>query len=345
MSPEEVTGITVDRVTAWLVDHAPHAEPPFDFDLIAGGHSNLTYRVTDRAGNAWALRRPPLHQVLATAHDMEREHRILAALQGTDVPVPAVVGLCTDESVNERPFYVMDFVEGVVARDIDVARQTLSEGARLIASRSLANVLANIHSVDLEAVGLDELARKDGYIERQLKRWLRQVEQADNSGRPEIRELHALLSERVPEQGPAAIVHGDYRLDNTIVSPGGEVLAVLDWELCTLGDPLADVAQLIVYWAEPEDELTPLENSPTRAEGFATRDQMLQWYGEASGRDLGDMTFYLCFTCWRLACILEGVYSRYLSGAMGEVPDNVHDFDVRIGGLLERAQDYAGGLG
>ncbi len=345
MTSEVVTGIDADTVTGWLADRLPGLEPPLRFELIAGGHSNLTYRVTDAGGGAWVLRRPPLHQVLATAHDMEREHRILAALGPTDVPVPSVIGLCTDESVNGRPFYVMDFVEGIVARTGDIAAASLDEGARWRVSRSLAEVLARIHRVDLAAVGLDDLGRKEGYVERQLKRWMRQVEQAENPGRVEITELHAYLSSQIPEQGPATIVHGDYRLDNTIVSPEGEVLAVLDWELCTLGDPLADVAQLIVYWAEPGDALTPLESSPTAVGGFADRDQMLAWYGEASGRDLGDMTFYLSFTCWRLACILEGVYSRYLGGAMGEVPDSVHDFDLRIRGLLERSEGYAGAIG
>ncbi len=345
MASDVVTGIDADAVTGWLADRLPALQPPLSFELIAGGHSNLTYRVTDAGGGTWVLRRPPLHQVLATAHDMAREHRILAALGPTDVPVPAVVGLCTDESVNERPFYVMEFVDGIVARTAEMAEASLDEPARWQASRSLAEVLARIHRVDLSEVGLDDLARKDGYIERQLKRWLCQVQQAENTGRPEIVELHRFLNARVPVQGQATIVHGDYRLDNTIVSPAGDVRAVLDWELCTLGDPLADVAQLLVYWAEPGDEVTSLESAPTSIGGFAGRDQLLAWYGDASGRDLGDMTYYLSFTCWRLACILEGVYSRYLGGAMGEVPESVHDFDLRIRSLLDRAQDYAGAVG
>lgn len=344
MSASATTGIAITPVTTWLAERVPGAQPPLDFDLITGGHSNLTYRVTDAADGAWVLRRPPLHQVLATAHDMEREHRIIAALGPTDVPVPSVVGLCTDEAVNGPPFYVMDFVDGVVARTAEIAESALSVPARRAASRSLVETLARIHRVDLVAVGLDDLGRKEGYVERQLKRWLRQVEQSEANDRPDIVDFHGFLAARVPDQGPATIVHGDFRLDNCIVHPDGEVAAVLDWELCTLGDPLADVAQLIVYWAEPSDELTPLENAPTAAPGFATRDEMLAWYGEASGRDLGDMTYYLAFTCWRLACILEGVYSRYLGGAMGEVPDNVHDFDVRIRGLMGRAHEYAGAI-
>ncbi len=344
MSDGDVTGIAREEVTAWMLERVAGAKPPFSFDLIAGGHSNLTYRVTDTAGGAWVLRRPPLHQVLATAHDMVREHRIIAALGPTDVPVPPVVGLCVDPDVNERPFYVMDFVDGLVVRDADIAEASLSLDARLQASRSLIDTLVQIHRVDLAAVGLDDLGRKEGYVARQLKRWLRQVQETEGSERPDIVEFHGFLETRVPEQGPATIVHGDFRLDNCIVRPTGEVASVLDWELCTLGDPLADLAQLIVYWAEPNDEVTPLENAPTTAPGFATRAQLIGWYGEVSGRDLSDMTYYLAFTCWRLACILDGVYSRYLGGAMGEVPENVHDFDVRIRGLMDRARGYAAEL-
>ena len=341
MSDQAVTGINGASVTSWLLERVPSAAPPLVFDLIAGGHSNLTYRVTDQAEGAWVLRRPPLHQVLATAHDMGREHRIIAALAPTAVPVPGIIGMCTDESVNDRPFYVMDYVEGLVVRSAAIAEESLSGDARQAASRSLVDTLALIHEVDLEAVGLDDLGRKEAYVERQLKRWLRQVEQSEANDRPDIVDFHGFLASRVPQQGPATIVHGDFRLDNCIVTPAGKVAAVLDWELCTLGDPLADVAQLIVYWAEPTDAVTPLENAPTSAPGFATRQEMLDWYGEVSGRDLSEMTYYLAFTCWRLACILEGVYSRYLGGAMGEVPDNVHDFDVRIRGLMTRAHEYA----
>ncbi|MFN3217426.1 MAG: phosphotransferase family protein [Acidimicrobiales bacterium] len=343
MSNAPIAGIEPEPVTEWLAARVP-VEVPLRFELIAGGHSNLTYRVHDAGSGRWVLRRPPLHQVLATAHDMGREHRIISALADTAVPVPATVGFCDDASVTGAPFYVMDEVEGIVARSTAIAAE-LEPAARTQVSRRLAEVLAEIHRVDLVAVGLDSLGRPDAYVERQLRRWMRQFDDSRTTERPEVAALHAALEQRIPEQGPATLVHGDYRLDNCIVSADGEVLAVLDWELCTLGDPLVDLAQLLTYWAEPGDELTALDDSPTTVDGFADRAALAGFYADASGRDIGVLDYHLAFASWRLACILEGVYSRYLSGAMGDVPADVHDFDVRIRGLLTRAGAHLEALG
>jgi aminoglycoside phosphotransferase (APT) family kinase protein len=257
---------------------------------------------------------------------------------------PATIGLCEDDAVIGAPFYMMEEVEGIVVRSTAIAAM-LDPQARRRVSQRLAEVLAEVHRVDLAAVGLDSLARPDAYVERQLRRWMRQFDDSRTTERPEVAELHAILEQRIPEQGPASLVHGDYRLDNCIVSADGEVLAVLDWELCTLGDPLVDLAQLLTYWAEPGDELTALDDSPTTVAGFADRAALAASYTEASGRDIGSLDYHLAFASWRLACILEGVYSRYLSGAMGDVPADVHDFDVRIRGLLARAAAHLEALG
>jgi len=309
-------GIDADRVTAWFESHAPEVEPPLHFSLIAGGRSNLTYRVTDAGGRSWVLRRPPLGQVLATAHDMGREHRIISALAPTDVPVAAVVGLCTDEAVNGAPFYVMGFVDGLVARDRQSAEQ-LGVDQRRRAANQLAAVLASIHAVDPDAVGLGELGRREGYIERQLRRWYGQWQSSKTRDLPVVDEVHDALAGRVPEQGAATIVHGDYRLDNCLLEPDGTIAAVLDWELCTLGDPLADVGLLLVYWTEPGDAHPALLDAPTLAEGFPTRAEVMDRYAAASGRDVGAIDYYVAFGYWKLACILEGVYARYRGGAMG----------------------------
>ena len=229
-------GVDVTRVTEWLQDHAADVVPPLRFDLIAGGRSNLTYRVTDAAGHAWVLRPSTARRVLATAHDMSREHRIISALAPTDVPVAPVVGLCTDEAVSGAPFYVMGLVDGLVARDAASAR-ALDVPARTRAGEQIADVLARIHAVDPDAVGLGDLGRKEGYIERQLRRWHGQWQKSQTRELPVVDEVHAALSARIPEQGPATIVHGDYRLDNCLLQPDGTIAAVLDWELCTLGDP------------------------------------------------------------------------------------------------------------
>lgn len=310
-------GIDAANVTAWFEEHAAAVEPPLSFTLMAGGRSNLTFRVEDAKGNAWVLRRPPLGHVLATAHDMSREHRIVAALGPTDVPVPGLVGLCEDPDVNGAPFYVMELVEGEVLRSRSEA-EPLSTEVRAHAGQQIADVLARIHAVDVDAVGLDDLGRKEAYLERQLKRWHRQWEQSKTRELPVVDSVHAELSARAPEQIGATIVHGDYRLDNCIVGPDGSIAAVLDWELCTLGDPLADVGLLLVYWTRPDDEFAALGDAATTLDGFPSRTELVAAYAEASGRDVTDIDYYVAFGYWKLACILEGVYARYRAGVMGE---------------------------
>ena len=338
-----VEGIDADDVTAWFANHVPEARPPLRFELIAGGRSNLTYSVIDDVGGRWVLRRPPMGHVLATAHDMGREHRIIAALQDTNVPVPPAVGLSADDSVNGAPFYVMGFVDGPIVRNAAVATQ-LSLAARAQASRSLVDVLARIHAVDLDAVGLDDLGRHEGYIERQLKRWQGQWEKSKTRELPVIDAVHDRLAESVPEQGPAAIVHGDYRLDNCIASEDGDIRAVLDWELCTLGDPLADLGLLLVYWSEESDSFMPLFAPATIAPGFPKRDDVRERYAEKSGRDLGQIDFFMALGFWKLAIILEGVYARYASGQYGKTDEGFQEFAKIVERLADAADEAANRL-
>jgi aminoglycoside phosphotransferase (APT) family kinase protein len=313
----DIDGIHAGPVSAWFEANVPGAVAPFTFEAIAGGHSNLTVRVTGADGRRFVLRRPPLGHVLASAHDMGREHKIIAGLQRSDVPVPPVHGLCDDPTVNGAPFYVMDFVDGHVLRDADAARQALSPEARDNASRSLVDTMARIHAVDLDAAGLSDLGRHDGYIARQLKRWYGQWQQQQTRPLPAVDRVHDALAARIPEQGPATVVHGDYRLDNCMVDGDGEVVAVLDWEICTLGDPLADLGLLQVYWTGPGDEPSAWTGQATTVEGFWNRQQTVERYAEVSGRDVSQLDFYVAFAFWKLACILEGVYARYLGGALG----------------------------
>jgi aminoglycoside phosphotransferase (APT) family kinase protein len=313
-----IPGIHVESVTDWLVANVADAKAPFTFDAIAGGHSNLTYRVTGADGVRFVLRRPPLGHVLASAHDMGREHRILAGLQNSAVPVPPVEGYCDDLSINEAPFYVMRFVDGHVLRDRATSEATLSVDARGAASRSIVDTMAAIHAVDLEQAGLADLGRHDGYIERQLKRWYGQWNQGKTRELDTVDRVHDALLSRIPEQGAATIVHGDYRLDNCMVNSEGSVVAVLDWEICTLGDPLADVGLLQVYWTGPGDADSAWTGTATTAPGFLDRRALAERYAEVSGRSIEHLDFYIAFAYWKLACILEGVYSRYLGGALGE---------------------------
>ena len=339
---EAPRGIDAPNVTAWFEKHVSDVEPPLDFELVAGGRSNLTFVVTDQGGHRYVLRRPPTGHLLPTAHDMAREHRIISAMGPAGVPVPPALGLCEDDAVNGAPFYVMGFVDGVIARSEEDVTANFDEAARHRAGLALIDTLADIHMADPDRIGLGELGRKEGYIARQLKRWYSNY-QAANQARggeslPAMDELHTRLSEAMPEQGPAAVVHGDYRLDNCVVSPdGGRVEAVLDWELCTLGDPLADVGQLLVYWPEP-GERSALGHAPTSLPGFAKRDELIDRYSERTGRELPQLGFYIAFAYWKLACILEGVYARYVGGAMGDDGFDFSFYPDTIGFLADRSR-------
>ncbi len=336
----DVEGIDRDRVTEWMSATVDGAKAPFTFELIAGGRSNLTYRVTDDAGQTFALRRPPVSHVLPTAHDMRREHTVISALGRTGVPVPRALGLCTDESVNGAPFYVMSFVEGHIVRDERAAAE-LSEASRSHAGDSLIDSLAGLHAVDVDAVGLGDFSRRDSYIERQLKRWHGQFTQSTVDGRPGpgiIDRVHDLLAARIPEQQGVSIVHGDYRLDNTVLDDGGTVRAILDWEICTLGDPLADLGLLLVYWAEPGDgDQALLGVAPTTLPGFARRSDLLDRYSRQSGLDVTQIPYYRAFGFWKLACILQGVHVRYAGGAAAGDRSGVEQFATHVGRLGERA--------
>jgi aminoglycoside phosphotransferase (APT) family kinase protein len=331
-------GIDEPRVTPWLEEHVEGLRPPLTFTLIAGGHSNLTYRLDDADGHAFVLRRPPLHHVLATAHDMGREHRIISALGPTPVPVPPALAYCDDPEVNGAPFYVMGYVEGHVLRDT-AAAEPLTEEQRRTAGESLVDVMAEIHAVDVDAVGLGELGRKEGYIDRQLRRWYKQFLDSKTREVPALEKVYERLRAEIPEQGPATIVHGDYRLDNCLVGDDGRIAAVLDWEICTLGDPLADVGLLMVYWTDPDDESAALLTAPTQLPGFQRRADLLQRYAERSGRDVSAIDYYTAFGYWKLACIVEGVYARYRGGAMGSEASGFEAFATQVERLAAAAEE------
>lgn len=317
---EGIEGIDTVAVTVWLAERIEGLVTPLDFELLAGGHSNLTYRVTDQNGAAFVLRRPPLGHVLKSAHDMGREHKIVDALQGSAVPVATTVGMCSDVSVNEAPFYVMNYVAGPVLHDHDAAA-ALSAENRTALGLHVIEVLAALHGINPDQVGLGDLGRKEAYLQRQMKRWVTQWEATKTHEVPAMDESTRLLAERMPEQIGSAIVHGDYRLGNMITNDG-KVSALLDWELCTLGDPLADVGYLLNSWVSPGEREGDL--MPTSAGGFCSRNTLSEQYAASTGRDLSDINYYRAFSHWRLAAIGQGVYKRYLVGAMGED----HDFDL-----------------
>lgn len=336
-------GIDPGAVTRWLRARLG-VEAPVRYDLVAAGRSNLTYRVRDARGRQLALRRPPVHHVLPTAHDVAREHRILTALWPTPVPVPEPLALCEDPTVTGAPFSVMAFVEGPVVRDADGAAAALrGVAARARAGTALADTLAALHAVDVDAAGLGGLARRGGYVARQVRRWSAQCAAAGGDVARELGALGAALAARVPpEQGPV-LVHGDFRLDNAVVRADGRVAAVLDWELSTLGDPMADLGTFLDYWGLPEDGEPILERSPaTTLPGFPSREELLARYAAASGRDVSDIAYFRAFGYWRLACILFGVHARYAGGAPAGDPERTDDLPRTVSRLATLATTTLG---
>ena len=344
MDAASPTGIDLDAFASWAARELPSFTAPFAAHVITGGQSNITARMTDAEDREFVLRRPPLHGVLPTAHDMGREHRIIHALGPTPVPVPDAFAYCDDPDVIGAPFYVMSYVGGIVLNDVETAESELDEDARAHSGLSLVDALVALHAVDVDQVGLGDLARRGELIRRQLKRWHAQFDASKTREVPEVDRVHEVLSARIPEQHESTVVHGDFRLGNCVVDAHGDIQAVLDWEICTLGDPRADVGYILATWAEAGDPLRADDHNPTLAAGFTTRDTLLERYAERSGRDVSDIPFFVAFSFWRLACILEGVLARILSGARGDTDVDVDYFRRRVESCALLAEAYASGL-
>jgi aminoglycoside phosphotransferase (APT) family kinase protein len=312
-------GIHVENVSRFFAERVPGGDVPLQFELLAGGRSNVTYRVTG-GGRTWVLRRPPLGHVLPTAHDMAREHRILAALADTDVPVPRPFALCEDPAVNDASFYVMEFREGVVLEYDLPDDYATSEAERRRIGDALVDTLVKLHAVDFASVGLGDFGRPEGYLERQVRRWSQQWERSKTAELPVVEELLKRLPAALPASSAPTIVHGDYRLGNMALAADdpGRVVAIFDWEMATLGDPLADLGYTLIYWAEASDPVVTggLGSLPrvTRAPGFHTRAEIIEAYAKKSGRDVSAIDFYQVLALTKLAVIAEGIYARFLQG-------------------------------
>jgi aminoglycoside phosphotransferase (APT) family kinase protein len=294
-------------------------------EVIAGGRSNLTYAVISPAGEL-VLRRPPLRAVRPTAHDVAREHRVLSALAGTAVPVPRPVHLCTDTAVLGAPFYLMERVDGVIARGALPDGYACTAAERVAMTHALVDVLAALHAVDPAGVGLTGFGRPEGYLARQVRRWLGEWEALRDADRPAVDALARALADGVPEAPSGPVVHGDYRLDNVVLDPAdpGRVAAVLDWEMSTLGDPLADLGLLLVYWQQGGAAVTP---SVTGLPGFPDRAGVVARYVERTGRDVSALPWYVAFGYFKLAVVVAGIVARLEAGAMA---DNTDDGLARV---------------
>ncbi|MBG01547.1 MAG: phosphotransferase family protein [Acidimicrobiaceae bacterium] len=335
MTSGSPAGIHIDNVKGWLKDRTL-VEGELEFDLVTHGRSNLTYVVTDQNQNKWVLRRPPTGHVLASAHDMGREHRIISALQGSKVPVPSIIGMCDDSSVTGAPFFVMSFVQGHIIKDLEDSK-AFSQHERRKQSESLVDVLVDLHAVDPDSIGLGDLGKKEDYVGRQLRRWKRQVDEGSDREIPLFNDLHSKLEKGKPKQIGSGITHGDYRLDNCMIGHDNKIAAVLDWELCTLGDVLADLGGMLMWWGKSGNDNSVMNEPPTLADGYLTIDEVVDRYAELSGRDLSNLPYYIAFQFWRLAAIIEGVRVRFTAGAMGnkDIGDELRGFKLRIDGLLQ----------
>lgn len=311
-TPEAPPGLDLDRLREQLAANLPGGvQGPLRARLFEGGRSNLTYLVEDDVSR-WVLRRPPLGHVLATAHDMTREYRVLDALYPTRVPVPRPLLLVESADQIGAPFYVMEFVDGTILREPQQLA-VLGEDRVHRLGLHLVDTLVELHAVEPAAVGLAEFGRPDGFLERNLRRWGKQLEASRSREVPGIDELHELLAKSRPESPAPALIHGDYRLDNVLVGKDDRISAVLDWEMSTLGDPLTDVGLLVMY-TELASRFGELIASATLAPGFPTTAELVARYATGSGRDLSRLDWYVAFASFKLAVVLEGIHYRYSQG-------------------------------
>ncbi|MFB7321822.1 phosphotransferase family protein [Streptomyces sp. NPDC056190] len=324
MSPDHPPGLDLDRLRGLLDRERPGlVRGPLTSRLIEGGRSNLTYAVSEGASQ-WVVRRPPLGHVLATAHDMGREHRVISALHPTEVPVPRTVLLCEDEDVLGAPFYVMEFVEGTPYRTADQLAPLGEERTRN-AVLSLVDTLVELHAVDPAEVGLEGFGRPEGFLDRQLRRWGKQLAASRNRELADVDELHAALGRALPVSPAPAVVHGDYRLDNVLLGPDDRITAVLDWEMSTLGDPLTDLGLLVMYSTPLGMPDSPVSTT-AEAPGHPSAAELVERYAERSGRDVSAVSWYTAFAWFKLAVILEGIHYRYTLGqTVGRGFDRIGD--------------------
>ena len=343
---DEVVGFDVATIDGWLAT-VTDVTAPIRWERLPGGHSNLTYLLTDANGRELVIRRPPQGELLPKAHDMWREYRIIDALWPTPVPVAEPVGYRDDPSLAEVHFYVMGKVDGAALYSGEVVADWLAPEVRQHAGESFIDVLAALHSVDPAEVGLGELGRPDGYVARQLRTWYgswnASIEYAKHDD-PRVHQLHEMLVARLPDGGPARVVHGDYGPHNVMFARDGHVTGVLDWEIATLGDPLADLAYSINAWIEPGDPGVFGADPPTALPGFPSRDELIERYAAATGADVSNLAYYRTFNSFKTACILHGVYARYQAGQKSTEGVDVEALFARIGLSLDAAETMAAEL-
>jgi aminoglycoside phosphotransferase (APT) family kinase protein len=336
-------GYDVPAVEAWIADHVEGLSPPFKWTRLLGGHSNLTYRLDDSNGRPAVIRRPPQGELLPKAHDMSREWSLISALGPTAVPVPAALGFCESPDVTGAWFYVMGLIDGRPMYDSTDTEDLVPEDQRKPLAYSFIDVLAALHSLDPDEIGLGDLGKKEGYVGRQLKTWYRSwtssVEPAEYDD-PRAHDLQRFFLENMPDQGMARIVHGDYGMHNCLIGPDAKLAAIVDWEISTLGDPLADLAYALNQWPASYDEIPEDSVAPTSAPGFPLRAELAERYEARTGRDLSKLDYYLGFCRWKSAAISHGVYARYMEGKKSTAGIDLEGMRLSIDVSLNLAEQY-----
>ncbi len=339
----EIPGYDQPAVEAWVAANVEGLTPPFEWLRLEGGHSNLTFALTDTQGRRAVIRRPPLGKLLPKAHDMAREFKVISGLGPTSVPVPIAHGFCDDESVTGARFYVMSMVGGKALYTAEDVEAYLPMEARPVMAESFIDTLAALHSVDPADVGLSDLGRPDGYVSRQLRTWYGSWTSSAEGAKYDdqrVHDLHDYFQANIPEQGPGRVVHGDYGTHNVMVGTDGRISAVLDWEIATLGDPMADMAYALNAWVDKAElEARGLEAlAATTAPGFPTRESLAERYAAATGADLSQLPYYRAFNSFKTACILHGVYARYLMGQKSTEGIDVDMLKVRLIDAIDVAE-------
>lgn len=336
-----VPGYDIAAVEAWIAENVPALPPPFTWTKLEGGHSNLTYRLDSAAGRSAVIRRPPMGKLLPKAHDMGREWSCISALWDTPVPVAEPLGFCESPDVTGAHFYVMGLVDGMALyTDQDVDAWVPLERRKAMAEDWI-DVLASLHSLDPDEIGLSDLGRKEDYVIRQCKTWYRSWTSSAEAAaidKQSIHDLHDFLVSEVPDQGPATLVHGDYGTHNVMIGPDSTVAAVVDWEIATLGDPMADFAYSMNAWAQEGDPLLDNMELVSLADGFPSRQHLVDRYAERTGRDMSNLPYYLAFNRFKTACILHGVYARYRNGQKAIEADELIELEGRVHNAIRRAE-------
>ena len=338
-SPE---GYQVRAVEDWVRQNVPELTPPIDCIRLEGGHSNLTYQIDDQNGRSAVIRRPPQGELLPKAHDMSREWALIKALSTTNVPVPKPYGFCEDPDVTGAWFYIMGLIDGKPLYNSEDTQGLVPQPKRETLAHSFFDALADLHQVDPDAVGLGELGKRDSYVGRQIKTWYRSWTSSVSGANFDDDRAHTLQAyflEHLPDQGPIRVVHGDYGLHNCLFGTDCTVAAIVDWEISTLGDPLADLAYALNPWPDPSDKRPSAPESATSLKGFPPRSALAQRYADRTGRDLSNLPYYVAFNRWKSACIVHGVYARYMEGKKSTEGVDLETLRTRIDLSLELAAE------